>query len=96
MDKKISQNFYQSQISPVNYLEGKKGQNTPNIIITPTKESGDRYPIVISLRGIPEGVKSVIDDLYVCRFAQVYDWSPAIKAPKPGEIIKVTTKYFVT
>ena len=95
MDKKISQNFYQSQFAPEGYLEGKKGQNTPNLIITPEKEPGDRYPILISVQGIPLGVKSIIDDLYVCRFAQVYDWSPGIKAPKPGEIIKVTTKYFI-
>ena len=89
------QNPYHTQLPALNFLEGKGEQGTPNLIITPEKGQGDRYPVIIAVTSIPDGVTSIIKDLHARRFAQVYEWSPAIKAPKPGEITRITTRYFV-
>ena len=89
-------NPYFIQVSAINFLGDNQGKSPPpDLIFMPKPGEGNHYPIRVLLIGIPDGVNSTINDLYLRRFAQVYDWSPAIKAPYPGEIMRVTTKDFV-
>ena len=93
---KNRQKLYHAQLLATNFLEDKAEEGTPNLIVTPEKGQGNSYPVIIAVTSIPDGVTSIVKDLHARHFAQVYDWSPAIKAPKPGEITRITTKYFVS
>ena len=80
--------------SAVNLLKEEKNSNPPDLIFTPSPGEGNRYPIRILVIGIPEGVKSVIYELYMREFAQISEWSPPLQSQHPGEIMRVMTRYF--
>lgn len=89
-------NPYHIKASATNFLKDNQGEyQPPDTIFVPKPGDGNHYPIRVLLIGIPDGVNSVINDLYLCRFAQVHEWSPAMKARHLGEIMRVTTKDFV-
>ena len=70
-------------------------QNPPDLIFTPGNSNGDRYPIRVLVIGIPDGVKFVIGDMHVKRFADIGVWSPGLKSRQPGEIMRIMTRYVV-
>ena len=86
---------YLIQTTPANFLADKEQQGFGDLIFAPSPDGSDRYPIRVLIIGIPDGVNSIIHELYVKHFAQVYEWSPAIKANQSGEIMKVMTRYYV-
>ncbi len=85
--------IYNSAFS--SFLGGKGGYNPPNLVLTRDPGEGNSYPIKILVIGIPPGVTSVINELHGRKFAEVPDWTPGIKAQKPGEIMRMTTRYFL-
>ena len=91
----FSPNVYTAQGLATNFVADDKGKNPPDIIFTPKPGDGNRYPIRVLVIGIPPGVSSVIQELYLRGFAEMAAWSPAIKAQRPDEIMRVTTRYFL-
>ena len=79
----------------INFLEDKSPEGLPNLFFTPYPTRPNYYPIRIFVIGIPDGVNSTVNDLYLCRFAQVHEWSRPLPARHPGEIMRVMTRDFL-
>ena len=77
------------------FRDDRGDQNPPDLIFTPGKHHGDRYPIRVLVIGIPDGVNSVIGELQVKHFADLAVWSPSLKSKHPGEIMRFMTRHFV-
>ena len=77
------------------FQDDRGDQNLPDLIFTPGKHHGDRYPIRVLVIGIPDGVNSVIGELQVKHFADLAVWSPGLKSRYPGEIMRFMTRYFL-
>ena len=79
----------------ISFLEDKSAEGLPNLFFTPYPTRPNYYPIRIFIIGIPGGVNSMVNDLYLCRFSQVTEWSRALPARHPGEIMRVMTRDFL-
>ena len=90
-----NQSIYSISNLITSFREDLGDQNPPDLIFTPGKHNGDRYPIRVLVIGIPDGVTSVIGELHTKRFADVAVWSPGLKSRHPGEIMRFMTRYFV-
>ena len=84
-----------TEASVSSFLEGKSTEGLPNLFFTPYPTRPNYYPIRIFVIGIPEGVNSIVQDLYLCRFSQVHEWSRPLTARYPGEIMRVMTRDFL-
>ena len=84
-----------TQARGIGFLEDKSTEGLPNLFFTPYPTRPNYYPIRIFVIGIPEGVDSIVHDLYLCRFSQVTEWSRALTARHPGEIMRVMTRDFL-
>ena len=78
-----------------NFLQDKSPEGLPNLFFTPYPTRPNYYPIRIFVIGIPDGVNSIVNDLYLCRFAEVREWSRPLPARHPGEIMRVMTRDFL-
>ena len=67
----------------------------PDIFFTPYPTRPNYYPIRIFVIGIPEGVESIVHELYRREFAQVNEWSRQLPARHPGEIMRIMTRDFL-
>jgi hypothetical protein len=92
----LDENPYHISNRTIGFRQDKEEPNPPDLIFTPAPKNGGRYPVRVLLIGIPDGVTSVIHELYLKQFAETAAWSPAFKARYPGEIMKVMTRYVVT
>ena len=88
-------NPYLIQAKSTSFLVDEGNPGLPDFVLKPTPGDPNRYPVRILIIGIPDGVTSVIYELYLKEFAQTSEWSPAIKVGQPGEIMKVMTRYVV-
>ena len=79
----------------ISFLEDQPTEGLPNLFFTPYPTRPNYYPIRIFVIGIPEGVNSIVNDLYLCRFSQVTEWSRPLPARYPGEIMRVMTRDFL-
>ena len=78
-----------------NFPGGQPPETLPNLFFTPYPTRPNYYPIRIFIIGIPGGVNSMVNDLYLCRFSQVTEWSREIPARHPGEVMRVMTRDFL-
>lgn len=78
------------------YEQTPKPTSVPEIISAPINAPQDKKPIRILVCGVPEGVNSIVHELHVKRFAEVFEWSPPLPSTVPGEVIRVLTKYYRT
>ena len=78
-----------------NFPEDQPPETLPNLFFTPYPTRPNYYPIRIFVIGIPEGVNSMVNDMYLCRFAQVTEWSRLLPARHPGEVMRVMTRDFM-
>ena len=78
-----------------NFREDQPTEGLPSLFFTPYPTRPNYYPIRIFVIGIPEGVDSVVHDLYLCRYAQVTEWSRPLPARHPGAIMRVMTRDFL-
>lgn len=53
----------------------------------------DREPVQILIIGSEPGIASVIHRLYLCRFAEVHEWTILLPAPVPGKLMRSLTRY---
>ena len=67
----------------------------PDIFFTPYPTRPNYYPIRILVIGIPEGVESIVHELYIREFAQTHEWSRKLPARHPGEIMRIMTRDFL-
>ena len=79
----------------INFLEGKPTEGLPNLFFTPYPTRPNYYPIRIFVIGIPEGVESIVYELYVREFAQNHEWSRQMPARHPGEVMRIMTRDFL-
>lgn len=52
-----------------------------------------KTPVRLLACGIPSAVNSTIHHLHVVNFAEVIAWSPALRSPVEGEVIRVLRRY---
>ena len=86
---------YLIQVALTSYLGDRSDQDLKDIVLNPKPDGAKRYPIRVIVIGIPNGLNSIIHELYVKQFAQVYEWSTAIRAGQPGEVMKTMARCFV-
>ena len=95
MLQKLTYSPFLTEALGVNFLVDPPGEDIPKLIFTPSSSRPNHYPIRILVIGIPQGVDSIVNELYIRRFAQVYEWSRPIPSRYPGEIMRVMTRDFV-
>ena len=78
----------------INFWSDKPTEGLPNLFFTPYPTRPNYYPIRILVIGIPDGVNSIVHELYRCEFAQIHEWSRSLPARHPGEIMRVMTRDF--
>ena len=79
----------------INFLEGKSTEGLPNLFFTPYPTRPNYYPIRIFVIGIPDGVESIVHELYRREFAQTHEWSRQMPARHPGEVMRIMTRDFL-
>ncbi|HEY9629275.1 MAG TPA: hypothetical protein V6C84_18390 [Coleofasciculaceae cyanobacterium] len=53
----------------------------------------DREPVQIIVMGSEQGIETMIHRLYLCRFAEVHEWTILLPAPVPGKLMRSLTRY---
>lgn len=95
MLKTFNTNFQCPEALDISLMADKPPGSLPDIFFNPYTSRPSHYPIRLLAIGIPEGVDSVIYELYVSRFAEVAAWSQQIPGRYPGEIMRIMTRDFV-
>jgi hypothetical protein len=68
---------------------------TGSLLDIPSQPTPRRIPVRILVISIPEGVTNTIHSLHSLGFADVSQWSPYIRAYKPGEVMSILTRYLI-
>ena len=95
MLKTFDPNFQCPEARAIRLMADKPPGSLPDLFFNPYTSRPNHYPIRLLAVGIPEGVDSVIYELYASRFAEVDAWSQQIPARYPGEIMRIMTRDFV-
>jgi hypothetical protein len=73
------------------YLPGT--QETPTTPNPSPMEGDDRDPLRVLLIGSRQRVIRERHKLFAKGYAQLYEWSPLQRAPIPGKVMSILTKY---